>query len=98
MYAGNVIEISNSEKIFDEPLHPYTKGLISSIPIIGASRELTGIPGSVPDLVSPPSGCRFHPRCDFCFDRCRMELPALSEILPGHFVACHLYSDVVKEG
>ncbi|KRT36327.1 ABC transporter ATP-binding protein [Acetomicrobium hydrogeniformans] len=98
MYAGNVIEISNSEEIFDEPLHPYTKGLISSIPIIGASRELTGIPGSVPDLVSPPSGCRFHPRCDFCFDRCRMEPPALSEILPGHFVACHLYSDGVKEG
>lgn len=97
MYAGNVIEISNSEEIFDEPLHPYTKGLISSIPIIGASRELTGIPGSVPDLVSPPSGCRFHPRCDFCFDRCRTEPPALSEISPGHFVACHLYSDGVKE-
>lgn len=98
MYAGNVIEISNSEEIFDEPLHPYTKGLISSIPIIGASRELTGIPGSVPDLVSPPSGCRFHPRCDFCFDRCRTEPPTLSEISPGHFVACHLYSDGVKEG
>lgn len=98
MYAGNVIEISNSEEIFDEPLHPYTRGLISSIPIIGASRELTGIPGSVPDLVSPPSGCRFHPRCDFCFDRCRIEPPALSEISPGHFVACHLYSDGVKEG
>lgn len=97
MYAGNAIEISNSEEIFREPLHPYTKGLINSIPVIGASKELQGIPGSVPDLVSPPSGCRFHPRCDFCFDRCSVEPPALREILPGHFVACYLYSDGTKE-
>ncbi|MDR9770570.1 ABC transporter ATP-binding protein [Acetomicrobium sp.] len=93
MYAGNAIEISSSEEIFEEPLHPYTKGLIDSIPIIGASKVLSGIPGSVPDLIAPPPGCRFHPRCDFCFDKCRVELPDLKEVKPGHFVACHLYSD-----
>ncbi len=98
MYAGNVIEVSDSQEVFQSPLHPYSKGLINSIPIIGASKVLKGIPGSVPDLVSPPPGCRFHPRCEFCFDRCRVELPDLREVKPDHFVACHLYSDDSKEG
>ena len=83
MYAGNAIEISSSEEIFEEPLHPYTKGLIDSIPIIGASKVLSGIPGSVPDLIAPPPGCRFHPRCDFCFDKCCVELPDLKEVKPA---------------
>ncbi len=91
MYAGNVIEVASSGEIFDKPLHPYTKGLIESIPIIGKSKELVGIPGVVPDLVDPPSGCRFHPRCKHAFDKCYAELPGLFEVKANHYVACHLY-------
>ncbi|ABV33422.1 MULTISPECIES: ABC transporter ATP-binding protein [Pseudothermotoga] len=92
MYAGNVIEVAKSEEIFNNPLHPYTKGLIESIPVIDKSRDLKGIAGTVPDLVDPPSGCRFHPRCNRAFDKCSSELPSLLEIEPDHFVACHLYN------
>lgn len=91
MYAGNVIEVATSSEIFDQPLHPYTKGLIESIPVIGKSKELVGIPGTVPDLVDPPSGCRFHPRCKHVFDKCHSEFPNLYEVKPNHYVACHLY-------
>ncbi|MEJ5228986.1 MAG: ABC transporter ATP-binding protein [Pseudothermotoga sp.] len=91
MYAGNVVEVATSEEIFGQPLHPYTKGLINSIPVVGKSRELLGIPGVVPDLVDPPSGCRFHPRCKEVFDRCYTELPPLLQVKPNHYVACHLY-------
>jgi len=91
MYAGNVVEIATSEEIFSQPLHPYTKGLIDSIPVVGRSKELAGIPGVVPDLVDPPSGCRFHPRCKEVFDKCHTELPSLSQVKPNHYVACHLY-------
>ncbi|GAB4307941.1 ABC transporter ATP-binding protein [Pseudothermotoga elfii] len=92
MYAGNVIEVAKSEEIFNNPLHPYSKGLIESIPVIDKSRDLKGIAGTVPDLVDPPSGCRFHPRCNRAFDKCSSELPSLLEIEPDHFVACHLYN------
>ncbi|WP_041082692.1 ABC transporter ATP-binding protein [Thermotoga profunda] len=91
MYAGNVIEVATSSEIFDQPLHPYTKGLIESIPVIGKSKELVGIPGTVPDLVDPPPGCRFHPRCKHVFDKCHSEFPNLYEVKPNHYVACHLY-------
>ncbi len=92
MYAGNVIEIAKSEDIFANPLHPYTRGLIESIPVIGMTKDLRGIPGVVPDLVDPPSGCRFHPRCKHAFEKCFAELPALVQINQTHYVACHLYS------
>lgn len=91
MYAGNVIEVAPSQEIFNEPLHPYTKGLIDSIPIVGRAKELTGIAGVVPDLVDPPPGCRFHPRCKHKFDKCYVELPELVQIKTNHYVACHLY-------
>lgn len=91
MYAGNVIEIAPSQEIFNEPLHPYTKGLIDSIPVVGRAKELTGIAGVVPDLVDPPSGCRFHPRCKHAFEKCNVELPELVQIKVNHYVACHLY-------
>lgn len=91
MYAGNVAEIGSVEEIFKEPLHPYTKGLIKAVPVIGTKGKLQTIKGIVPDLVNPPSGCRFHPRCDHAMDICSKELPAIKEVEPGHFVACHLY-------
>lgn len=98
MYAGNVVEVAGSGEIFARPLHPYTVGLIDSIPLVGQKKELRGIPGVVPDLVDPPSGCRFHPRCKYVFERCRMELPELVEASNNHFVACHLYGAGDKHG
>ncbi len=92
MYAGNVVEYASTTDIFDEPLHPYTKGLLKAVPRVGQSKELVGIPGTVPDLVNPPSGCRFHPRCSHAMKICAEELPPLFEVKQGHYVACHLYT------
>jgi peptide/nickel transport system ATP-binding protein len=89
MYAGRLIELGTSEQIFHHPLHPYTFGLMSAFPsIIGPKRELTTLPGEPPDLIHPPSGCRFHPRCPFATEICRREVPEFREIREGHFVAC----------
>ena len=69
---------------------PYTAGLLDSIPSLeGKSGDLKVIPGSVPNLIHPPSGCRFHPRCDRATERCKIEIPELRECTPGHLVACH---------
>ena len=92
MYAGNVVEYGDVFEIFDHPLHPYTKGLLKAVPQVGRSEELVGISGSVPDLVNPPTGCRFHPRCSKAMKVCEKSLPSLVEIEPAHYVACHLYS------
>jgi len=92
MYAGSIAEIASVDAIFNHPLHPYTQGLIGAIPIPGEHKEeLNVIPGRIPDLVDPPSGCRFRTRCAFAFDRCTSEVPRLEEIEPRHWVACHLY-------
>lgn len=99
MYAGKLVEVAPADELLDQPLHPYTVGLMNSFPSIdGENRRLEGIPGQPPDLVSPPSGCRFHPRCPRCV-RDDLELyrlqtsaqPVLKEVSPGHWVACHLY-------
>ncbi len=92
MYAGNVVEYGEVFKIFDDPLHPYTRGLLKAVPRVGRSDELVGIPGTVPDLVHPPAGCRFHPRCPESKKICEESSPPLIEVETGHFVACHLYS------
>jgi len=92
MYAGNVVEYASTMDMFEKPLHPYTKGLLKAVPRIGQSKELVGIPGTVPDLVNPPTGCRFHPRCPYVMDKCSQEIPPLIEVSPGHNVACHLYT------
>ena len=89
MYAGSIVETTGMENFFAHHRHPYSKGLIESIPRIGRRPEkLNTIPGSVPSLVNPPNGCRFHPRCPERADRCRVEKPLLEEIAPGHKVAC----------
>ena len=89
MYAGNIVEVADIYELFKNPLHPYTKALLESIPRAG--KEFKSIPGTVPNLVNPPSGCRFHPRCKYAMDICTKEKPMLKEIKPGHYVACHLY-------
>lgn len=92
MYAGKVAEIGSVEQIFKNPLHPYTKGLLKAVPnpMIKVER-LEAIPGTVPNLITPPGGCRFHPRCPFAMEICKKKVPELKEIEDGHFVACHLY-------
>ena len=93
MYAGNAIEIAATKELFRNPTHPYTQGLLRAVPRVGRPGELKAIPGTVPDLVDPPEGCRFHPRCDYATEGCKKELPPLLEIEPGHFVSCYLCQD-----
>jgi len=89
MYAGNVVEVAPVIELFKRPLHPYTKALLEAIPRPGATFK--SIPGTVPNLVNPPPGCRFHPRCPYAMPRCREEVPELKRISEEHYVACHLY-------
>ena len=92
MYAGYVVEYTDVERLFSNPLHPYTKGLKKSIPRLDVEvARLDTIRGMVPDLLDVPAGCPFNPRCDFCFDRCLGEMPELREVQKGHLVKCHLY-------
>ncbi|ASA78102.1 ABC transporter ATP-binding protein [Thermococcus sp. 5-4] len=91
MYAGNIVEIAPTEELFENPLHPYTQGLLSVVPDPRTKKPLKPLRGSVPSLLNPPSGCRFHPRCDYAKDVCSRVKPELIERFPGHFVACHLY-------
>ena len=90
MYAGKIVELGPSEKIYTNPAHPYTRGLMASIPRIGGTKELSWIPGFPPDLRSPPPACRFHPRCPLAVDVCRREGPPMVEIDEGRRVACWL--------
>lgn len=92
MYAGNIVEVAAVDEIFRNPLHPYTKGLLAAVPKISKAGEaLESIKGSVPDLIYPPTGCRFHPRCPMAFDRCKSVKPPLVEPTTGHKVECLLY-------
>lgn len=98
MYAGKIMELGDVFTVFKNPYHPYSKALIKSIPsLIGDVNEMKSIPGTLPDLVYPPPGCLFHPRCVKAFEKCRKIEPPVIEIAPGHFVSCWLYADR-KEG
>jgi len=93
MYAGKIAESGDVVAIFKEPLHPYTQALISAFPNINAPRaRMVSIPGIPPDLLDPPKGCRFHPRCSYAMDICRKEEPEFLDVGDRHFVACHLVS------
>ena len=93
MYLGQIVEFADSKQLFDNPLHPYTKALMSaalpSHPDI--QQEEMILPGEVPSPLNPPAGCRFHPRCPFAMDRCAVEVPVEKEVEPGHRVSCHLF-------
>ena len=90
MYAGKIMETGDVQALFREPQHPYTRALLSSFPDIkSAKRTLAGLPGSPPDLIDPPSGCRFHPRCPQAQSICKLEEPTMIEVAPKHYVACH---------
>jgi len=92
MYAGELVEEAAIEKIFGNPKHPYSKGLLGSIPKVDQKGELETIRGSVCDLISPPLGCRFYPRCPFPMKICQKEKPRRIKIEEDHFVSCHLYN------
>jgi peptide/nickel transport system ATP-binding protein len=90
MYAGTIVEDAPAEELLTRPLHPYTKGLLAALPELeGEQGTLQSIPGSIPNLLEPPPGCRFHPRCPLATDRCRAEKPLLRTIEPDHRAACH---------
>jgi len=90
MYAGLIVEQGPVQKIFNDPLHPYTEGLLSSLPELQTDGdELKTIEGLVPDLIHPPEGCRFHPRCPIAQEVCKREVPELLEKGDGRAVACH---------
>ncbi len=95
MYAGKVVEEAPVRQLFAKPMHPYTQGLIRSIPRLDragkAKERLEAIPGTVPNMLTPPPGCRFAARCKFATDKCLAGIPPLREVEPGHKVACVLY-------
>jgi len=92
MYAGKIVEIADCFPLFEKPLHPYTVGLLKSIPNISIEKhDLETMLGSPPDLINPPSGCRFHPRCTKIMKKCKLYEPPLKEVRENHFVRCWLY-------
>jgi peptide/nickel transport system ATP-binding protein/oligopeptide transport system ATP-binding protein len=98
MYVGKLVELTDRDSLFADPLHPYTKALLSAIPIPDptAKRERMILEGDVPSPVNPPKGCRFHPRCPFAVEKCKVEEPQLKELKPGHFAACWVAEDQVN--
>ena len=91
MYAGNIIEYADTLTLFDNPLHPYTKALMSSFPSIeGPKKELKPVPGEPPNLLRPPKGCRFYPRCSYAEEICGKERPEFIESKMDHFLECHM--------
>jgi oligopeptide/dipeptide ABC transporter ATP-binding protein len=98
MYSGFIVENGDIKKLFVRPYHPYTRGLIGSVPVVGKKRRrLEVIKGTVPNLIYPPSGCRFHPRCNYCFEPCDSKIPRSIEVEQDYLVACHLYDPQYKE-
>lgn len=93
MYLGKLVELTASEDLYAEPLHPYTQALLSSVPVPDPAfeREQIIITGDIPSASNPPSGCTFHTRCPFKMEQCSQVVPSMQEVKPGHYVACHLY-------
>ena len=90
MYAGTTVESCATKQLFAKPIHPYTAGLLTAVPKLHEEKDrLPQIRGTVPNLITPPLGCRFHPRCDYASSVCKEKKPKLEELEPGHWVACH---------
>ena len=98
MYAGNVCEIAKTEDLYDHPRHPYTASLLAAVPRLDRKKTLSIIPGNIPNLIEPPSGCRFHPRCKYATEKCAEASPILEEVEPEHFVACYEWKNITLKG
>ena len=99
MYLGRIVEMTDKRALFEMPLHPYSEALLSAVPIPKASargRKRVILTGDVPSPISPPPGCHFHTRCPYAMPRCKVDVPTLTEIKPGHWAACHLHDGGVK--
>ena len=99
MYAGRLVEMAPTDELYGNPKHPYTIGLLASVPRLDSERKesLRIIKGLPPNLARLPSGCAFHPRCEYAFDRCREETPMIEEVGPEHFRACFYDADKLKK-
>ena len=95
MYLGQMVELCEADDIYAQPLHPYTKGLLGSIPIanprLAREKEKSSIEGDIPSPINPPAGCRFHTRCPYAKPECAQEKPQMKDVGGGHMVACHLF-------
>jgi len=98
MYAGNVCEIARTEDLYERPRHPYTALLLAAVPRLDRRKTLSLIPGNIPNLIEPPTGCRFHPRCKYATDRCAEETPQLEQVDTDHYVACYHWNDLTLKG
>jgi peptide/nickel transport system ATP-binding protein len=94
MYAGKLMEVGDIRGIFSEALHPYTRMLIDSLPVLDNRGVFAGIPGVTPSLLNPPAGCVFHTRCPYAFEPCEHETPVYEQIRPGRWIACHLHGEI----
>ncbi|MDP6346374.1 MAG: ABC transporter ATP-binding protein, partial [Alphaproteobacteria bacterium] len=93
MYASHLVELGTKDEVFANPQHPYTVGLLNSIPRLDVQEKyLTPIDGYVCNMMDPPPGCKFNPRCKQAMEICQREIPDWKEVAPGHFAACHLHS------
>ena len=95
MYLGNMVEMASKKEIFANPLHPYTKALFSAVPIPDPEAHMNRVilSGDIPSPANPPSGCKFHTRCQYCMEKCKTDIPEYRDVGNGHFVACHLYDN-----
>jgi len=99
MYAGHVSEIAKTEDLYYQPRHPYTASLLAAVPRLDQKKKLSIIPGNIPNLIEPPSGCRFHPRCKYATKKCAEVPPVLEEVETEHFVACYEWKNItLREG
>ncbi len=94
LYAGRVCEIARTLDLFEKPRHPYTAALLAAVPRLDMKKTLRVIPGNIPNLIEPPSGCRFHPRCEYAQEICEKMVPVLEEVGSEHFVACHEWKNI----
>jgi len=97
LYAGKVMEDADTVTLFTEPKHPYTEALLKAVPSVAQTRALEVIPGNIPNLIDPPTGCVFHPRCKYAKEICMKQDPQWEKVSDNHYVACHRWRELNLE-